>query len=121
MKAIGEGVLQRRRENRTRIDIMTCILRKSQVPTRKTKIMRSCGLSSKQAVDMLGVLRLNDLIEKNEEPTIYLTTEKGYEFLGYYDRLSQLLRTEAMGGPRSRSEPVVVGNDFCNHYSTKRK
>jgi len=89
---IGEdGFLQRRRRKRTRIELVTCILRKTQTPTRKTGIMYGCGLSSEQTADLLSVLRFNDLIEENGETGVYRTTKKGYEFLSYYDHLSQLL------------------------------
>ena len=122
MKIGEDGFLQRRRRKRTRIELVTCILRKTQTPTRKTGIMYGCGLSSEQAADLLGVLRFNDLIEKNEELAVYHTTRKGYEFLSYYDHLSQLLlQTVEMETLRRRSEPVVVGSVFRNHYSTKQK
>lgn len=121
MKASEGSPLKRRRKNRTRIEIMTCILRKAEIPARKTQIMYTCGLSSKQETDMLDALQFSDLIEKNEEPRIYQTTKKGHEFLRYYDRLCQLLQTDEMEIPRSRLEPAVVGSGFRNHYSTKQK
>jgi predicted transcriptional regulator len=121
VKVNEDSSLQRRRENRTRIDVMTCILRKSQIPTRKTQIMYSCGLSSKQAAYLPGVLLFNDLIEKDGESRIHQTTKKGCEFLSYYNRLSQLLQTEEMETPRSRSETIVVGSIFRNRYSAKQK
>lgn len=117
MKISEDSSLQRRRKNRTRIEIVTCILRRTQMPTGKTRIMYSCGLSSEQAADLLSVLHFNDLIEKNEESTVYQTTKKGYEFLSYYDRLSQLLlQTVERETIRSRSEHVVVGSVFRNHW-----
>lgn len=122
MKIGEDGFLQRRRRKRTRIELVTCILRKTQTSTRKTGIMYGCGLSSEQAADLLSVLRFNDLIEKNGEPAVYCTTKKGYEFLSYYDHLSQLLlQTVEIETLRRRSEPLVVGSFFRNHYSTKQK
>jgi predicted transcriptional regulator len=80
VKVNEDSSLQRRRENRTRIDVMTCILRKSQIPTRKTQIMYSCGLSSKQAAYLPGVLRFDDLIEKDDEPRICQQRKKDVNF-----------------------------------------
>lgn len=122
MKIGEDGFLQRRRRKRTRIELVTCILRKTQTPTRKTGIMYGCGLGSERAAELLSVLRFNDLIEKNGEPAVYRTAKKGYEFLSYYDHLSQLLlQTVEMETFRRRSEPLVVGSVFRNHCSTKQK
>jgi len=119
---VGEdSSVQRMRENRTRIAIMACILRKPQMPTRKTQIMYGCALSRRRAACLLGVLRFNDMIEGDEESRIYQTTKKGYEFLSYYNRLSQLPQTEEMETPWSRSGSLVVGSIFRNRYSTRQK
>ncbi len=83
--------------------------------------MTSCGLSSKQAADLLGLLYVNELIENNGELTIYKTTKKGYEFLTYYDHLCQLLQNGKKETAQSGSKSSTVRTIFRNHFSSEHK
>ncbi len=83
---------QLRREKRGAIDLAACILRRAKTPTRKTRIIYDCGLSSKRAEHLLCFLLSRNLIAKKDNPvTYYETTPKGDEFLDYYDQISRLV------------------------------
>ncbi len=110
---------QRKRENRTRIEILACILKKSETPTNQSNIILSCGLSHRQAKDLLGFLHLSNLLENNGEPASYRTTKKGYEFLEYYDGICQLLHAGEMETRIGLESPGRT--IFHNNHLTQRK
>ncbi len=119
VKESKSGFPQRKRENRTRIEILACILKKSETPTNQSNIILSCGLSHRQAKDLLGFLHLSNLLENNGEPASYKTTKKGYEFLDYYDGICGLLRTGEMETRIGLESPGRT--IFHNNHLTKQR
>ncbi|MEM2443614.1 MAG: winged helix-turn-helix domain-containing protein [Candidatus Bathyarchaeia archaeon] len=81
-------------QQRSRIDIIACILENSNRGARKTKLIYKCNLSFSQfnlyknclvKAGLINVLTQNDGIE------IFETTEKGKEFLKDYRRIKDVL------------------------------
>ena len=84
----------RRFHQRSRIDIIACILENSNEGSRKTRLIYRCNLSHAQFIlyrDCLietGLLKLSTLEDGTE---IYETTSKGREFLRDYRNLKNVL------------------------------
>lgn len=79
------------------MDITAAILRMSEKGSRKTHIMYGAKLSYKLLLDYLASLTSEGLLRK--EGDLYVTTEKGLEFLEGYDRLKAvpLVKAKAKG------------------------
>jgi predicted transcriptional regulator len=86
-------MLSQRKNNRGKIQIMGDVLSLATSGIKKTHIMYKANLSYEQVL-----LYLSELISKgllahdiSQEGMVYRTTDKGREFLGYYNRLTEFL------------------------------
>jgi len=85
---------KRRFHQRSRIDIMACILENSNEGSRKTRLIYRCNLSLAQfklyrdCLIEVGLLRVSKLEDGTE---IYQTTDKGREFLRDYNSIKSIL------------------------------
>ena len=80
-------------KNRSRIEIMGDLLSKCMGGLKRTHIMYKVNLSYKQLCEYLEVLEQAALIEldyDDEGQKIFRTTQKGFEFVDYYQRLNKL-------------------------------
>ena len=79
---------------RSRIDIMACILRNSNAASRKTRLIYRCNLSLSQFNKYADCLTEGGLLRRSRGENgaeIYHTTEKGKEFLRDYERIRSIL------------------------------
>jgi len=79
---------------RSRLEIIACLLEKSYHGSRKTRLIYGCNLSLSQFKKYSGYLIEGDLLTKNKNEDgaeVYLTTEKGKEFLIDYERIKSTL------------------------------
>lgn len=86
-------MMSQRKNNRGKIQIMGDVLSLATSGIKKTHIMYKGNLSYEQVL-----LYLSDLINKgllaqdiSQEGMVYRTTDKGREFLRYYNRLTEFL------------------------------
>jgi len=73
---------------------MACILRNSNVSSRKTRVIYRCNLSLSQFKKYVDCLIEGGLLKKRVEENgveVYSTTEKGREFLKDYERVRKIL------------------------------
>ncbi|HEV8387017.1 MAG TPA: winged helix-turn-helix domain-containing protein [Nitrososphaera sp.] len=96
--------MSERKNNRSKIQIMADVLTLATAGIKKTHIMYKANLSYEQAHLYLG-----DLIEKrlvvqdvSRDGIVYRTTERGREFLQYYQRIAEFLE-----GPEILNAPYV--------------
>ena len=85
--------MSERKNNRSKIQIMGDVLNLATASIKKTHVMYRANLSYEQAHLYLG-----DLIEKrlviqdvSRDGIVYRTTERGREFLQYYQRIAEFL------------------------------
>jgi predicted transcriptional regulator len=85
--------MSERRNNRGKIQIMGDVLALATAGIKKTHIMYRANMSYEQVL-----LYLSELIEKrfiaqddSQDGVVYRTTDKGREFLIYYNRLTEFL------------------------------
>jgi len=81
-------------QQRSRIDIIACILENSKGGSRKTKIIYKCNLSFSQFNLYRNYLAENGLLnvlELNDGAEIFEITDKGREFLKDYKRVKDAL------------------------------
>ena len=85
--------MSERKNNRSKIQIMGDVLALATAGIKKTHVMYRANLSYEQAQLYLG-----DLIEKrlvvqdvSRDGIVYRTTERGREFLLYYQRIAEYL------------------------------
>jgi predicted transcriptional regulator len=71
---------------RTKLEIVTDILRTAAYGTRKTHIMYKCNLSYKLLKHYLSRMLKVNLISLAEEDIYYITTEQGRLFLEEYEK-----------------------------------
>lgn len=79
---------------RSRIEIMVCLLEKSYDGSRKTRLIYGCNLSLSQFNKYADYLIEGKLLtkKKNENNSeIYKITEKGKEFLRDYEKIRKIL------------------------------
>ena len=86
-------MMSERKNNRGKIQIMGDVLSLATSGIKKTHIMYKANLSYEQVL-----LYLSDLIGKgllahdfSQDGMVYRTTDKGREFLRYYNRLTEFL------------------------------
>lgn len=85
---------KRRFIQRSRIDIVACILSYSNESSRKTRIIYRCNLSLSQFNMYADCLVEGGLLERyigRNGVEIYKTTQKGKNFLKDYERLKKVL------------------------------
>ena len=82
----------RRTANRTRFEILAKIVSVASHGALKTHIMYRANLSHRQLEKYLGFLEKNGLVkqvaDENNGNRLYQVTEKGFEFLREYSRVS---------------------------------
>ncbi len=78
---------------RSRIEIMACILNCANPVSRKTRILYSCNLSYQQLKLYLKYLAENGFLRIREQKnkTIFEATEKGKEFLKDYHEIKGII------------------------------
>jgi len=79
---------------RSRIDIMACILENSNDKSRKTRLIYRCNLSLSQFnlyKDCLVETGLLDAARRGDGVEIFGTTDKGKEFLGDYRKIKSVM------------------------------
>jgi predicted transcriptional regulator len=96
--------MSERKNNRGKIQIMGDIMALATAGIKKTHIMYRANLSYEQVHLYLGELVEKRLVNQDVTPdgVIYRTTEKGREFLLYYQRIAEFL-----GEPEIFSAPYV--------------
>jgi len=90
LKAKAKG----RFHQRSRVDIIACILKNSNSTSRKTRLIYRCNLSLSQFNTYAACLIEGELLTKyagTNGVEIYETTEKGRRFLRDYERISKVL------------------------------
>lgn len=100
-----------RKSNRGKIQIMGDVLALATSGIKKTHIMYRANLSYEQVHLYLGELIQKKLITQDVSPdgVVYRTTEKGREFLLYYNRITEFLEEDqqprhiAMNAPYASS------------------
>ena len=87
---------KRRFIQRSRLDIIACILSKAENGSRKTRLIYQCNLSvsqfNKYAMSLLEGALLETRTSGNNIVTYY-TTHKGKEFLQDYQKIHLVLET----------------------------
>ena len=79
--------------NRSRLQIISEILRELRAPTGKASIMSHCNMSTAQSGQYLNLMRSSDLIwmDASAVKITYRRTEGGREFLELYGKMILLL------------------------------
>jgi predicted transcriptional regulator len=85
--------MSERKNNRGKIQIMGDVLALATAGIKKTHIMYRANLSYEQVHLYLGELIEKRLVAQDvsQDGVIYRTTEKGREFLMYYQRIAEFL------------------------------
>lgn len=87
---------RRRFIQRSRLDIIACILSNAENGTRKTRLIYQCNLSvsqfNKYSMSLLDGALLETKVSGNKIVT-YHTTPKGKEFLRDYQKIRMVLET----------------------------
>lgn len=81
---------------RSRIDIIACILKNASKGSRKTRMIYRCNLSLAQFKTYENCLIAGELLSRDTNETgieNYKTTEKGKEFLKDFARIKKILDT----------------------------
>lgn len=96
--------MSERKNNRGKIQIMGDILALATAGIKKTHIMYRANLSYEQVHLYLGELIEKTLVVQNvsQDGVVYRTTEKGREFLLYYQKIAEFLQE-----PEILSAPYV--------------
>lgn len=76
---------------RSRTDIVAAILEIAADGVIKTRIMYKAFLSFPQLKEYLSILIERELLEYDEEERIYITTDKGKQFLKMYKDVGQMI------------------------------
>lgn len=78
---------------RSRLEIIAVVLRTLRKPTCKTIIIRRCNLGFKQSEEILGLMRMNDLVRMSltAGKVMYQRTETGRQFLHHYNQMALML------------------------------
>jgi predicted transcriptional regulator len=78
---------------RSRVDIMACVLENSNSSSRKTRLIYRCNLSLSQFNMYADCLIEAELLEKHEREgiEIFETTKKGKDFLRDYEKIRNVL------------------------------
>ena len=79
---------------RSRIDIIACILENSYDGSRKTRLIYGCNLSFSQLnryIDCLVEAGLLKISRRENGKELFETTDMGKEFLGDYERVRSIL------------------------------
>jgi len=91
--AIDAEIMSERKNNRGKIQIMGDVLALATAGIKKTHIMYRANMSYEQVL-----LYLSELVERrfiaqdvSQDGVVYRTTDKGREFLIYYNRLTEFL------------------------------
>jgi len=91
--AIDAEIMSERKNNRGKIQIMGDVLALATAGIKKTHIMYRANMSYEQVL-----LYLSELVERrfiaqdvSQDGVVYSTTDKGREFLIYYNRLTEFL------------------------------
>ncbi|MEP0824700.1 MAG: hypothetical protein HRF40_04375 [Nitrososphaera sp.] len=89
-------MMSERKSNRGKIQIMGDVLGLATSGIKKTHIMYKANLSYEQVHLYLGELMSKKLITQDVSPdgVIYRTTDKGREFLLYYNRIAEFLEED---------------------------
>lgn len=97
-----------RKNNRGRIQIMGDVLALATAGIKKTHIMYKANLSYEQVHVYLAELMGRGMLMQGsgDDGTVYRTTEKGREFLHYYNRIIEVLDSP----PQARLQTPYVGN-----------
>jgi predicted transcriptional regulator len=74
--------------NRSRLELTTTILRVATEGMSSTKIMFNAYVSHTQLKEYLALLIHNGLLEYQKGERIYLTTQKGLDFLHTYTQMN---------------------------------
>jgi predicted transcriptional regulator len=85
---------QRRFLQRSRIDIIACVLENSDNSSRKTRLIYRCNLSLSQFNMYADCLIEGELLKKyltQNGTEIFETTEKGKKFLNDYEKIRKIL------------------------------
>lgn len=90
---IDTEMMSERKNNRGKIQIMGDVLALATSGIKKTHIMYKANLSYEQVHLYLGELIGRRLIAQDvsQDGIVYRTTDKGREFLVYYNRLTEFL------------------------------
>lgn len=100
MVFLGKYILQARRmltsirkNNRGRFEIIANILELATVRVKKTHVMYRANLSYQQTLYYFKEMQEKGLIGQHEEQggIVYLTTEKGREYLGHFSEMLELM------------------------------
>jgi predicted transcriptional regulator len=98
-KSAGYYLLKHKKKSagfsqRSRIDIIACILKHAKDVSRKTRLIYGCNLSLSQFNKYALCLIESGLLDKNQLEGIefYETTDKGLIFLEDYVRISKVLQ-----------------------------
>jgi predicted transcriptional regulator len=78
---------------RDHVEIIAEILELCTKPTVKTQIIYKLNLSYDKAQKCINQLLKLELLKLEEDHKKYVTTEKGLEFIGKYEKLQELLRS----------------------------
>lgn len=86
-------MMSQRKNNRGKIQIMGDVLSLATSGIKKTHIMYKANLSYEQVLLYLSELISKGLLahDTSQEGMVYRTTDKGREFLRYYNRLTEFL------------------------------
>jgi predicted transcriptional regulator len=86
-------MMTERKNNRGKIQIMGDVLGLATSGIKKTHIMYRGNLSYEQAHQYLSELMEKGLVDRDitNDGTTYRTTDKGREFLSYYNRIVEFL------------------------------
>jgi predicted transcriptional regulator len=79
---------------RSRFEIMAEILRFCKKPQGKTRVMHHVGLCWKNHQKYLNVLESKGFVQIHHSPILYVTTQKGREFIEKMERLSACMHAE---------------------------
>jgi predicted transcriptional regulator len=82
-------------KNRSRTEIVSIILESANEGATRTKIMYKAFLSYQQLKEYLTLLIENHLIEYHGETKLFITTEKGLNFLKINNEIGELLHITA--------------------------
>ncbi len=78
--------------SRESLDIMEDILNVTMAGARKTAIIYKANLNHSRASKYLKELLDKELLEVDEEPVTYSTTEKGRNFLKKYKEIKEIIK-----------------------------
>ncbi|MCW4017031.1 MAG: winged helix-turn-helix domain-containing protein [Candidatus Bathyarchaeota archaeon] len=74
---------------RDRVEIMAEILGLCSKPKSKTRVMYGTNLSWRMLQHYLGYMQEHGLLEVKDEPTKYVTTDRGRDFVAKWSELKE--------------------------------